>query len=141
MLLDSNIIIYAAQAEHPQIRDFISEHDIAVSALSYVEVLGYHQLTEESRLYFEEFFRIVEALDIRPLTNAGVALAAIIPLAIHARYLGLPVAFIVSIPAAIVAVIAKVALFPARIANVPEATRRVFLVIASFFFFLFFFPA
>lgn len=64
MLLDSNIIIYASQAEHPQIRDFISEHDIAVSALSYLEVLGYHLLTEESRLYFEEFFRIVEVFPI-----------------------------------------------------------------------------
>ncbi|MFB2918773.1 MULTISPECIES: hypothetical protein [Aerosakkonema] len=33
MLLDSNIIIYASQAEHPQIRQFIGEHDIAVCAL------------------------------------------------------------------------------------------------------------
>ncbi|OKH36549.1 twitching motility protein PilT [[Phormidium ambiguum] IAM M-71] len=75
MLLDSNIIIYAAQAEHPQIRDFISEHDIAVSALSYVEVLGYHQLTEESRLYFEEFFRIVEVFPIsQAVLDRAVAL-------------------------------------------------------------------
>lgn len=64
MLLDSNIIIYASQAEYPQIRQFIGEYDIAVSALSYVEVLGYHRLSEESRLYFEEFFRIVEVLPI-----------------------------------------------------------------------------
>ena len=64
MLLDSNIIIYASEPEHDQIRRFISEHEIAVSALSYVEVLGYHRLTEESRLYFEEFFRIAEVLPI-----------------------------------------------------------------------------
>ena len=44
MLLDSNIIIYASQAQYPQIRQFIGEYDIAVSALSYVEVLGYHQV-------------------------------------------------------------------------------------------------
>ncbi|MBD2184769.1 type II toxin-antitoxin system VapC family toxin [Planktothrix sp. FACHB-1355] len=70
MLIDSNIIIYASQAEYPHIRQFIGENDIAVSALSYVEVLGYHRLTEESRLYFEEFFRIVEVL---PISQAVLA--------------------------------------------------------------------
>lgn len=64
MLLDSNIIIYASQPEHTQIRQFIREIEIAVSAVSYVEVLGYHRLTEESRLYFEEFFGVVEVLPI-----------------------------------------------------------------------------
>jgi len=64
MLIDSNIIIYASQVEYPQIEQFIREHDIAVSAVSYVEVLGYHRLTEESRLFLEEFFRIVEVLAI-----------------------------------------------------------------------------
>jgi toxin FitB len=57
MLIDSNIIIYSARPEYPQIRQFIAEHNPSVSALSYVEVLGYHQLTEGDRLHFEEFFR------------------------------------------------------------------------------------
>lgn len=67
MLLDSNIIIYASQPEQGQIRQFIGEHDIVVSAISYVEVLGYHRLTEDYRLYFEEFFGVVEVL---PISNA-----------------------------------------------------------------------
>ena len=67
MLLDSNIIIYASQPENTQIRQFIGEHDIVVSAISYIEVLGYHRLTEEYRLYFEEFFGVVEVL---PISNA-----------------------------------------------------------------------
>lgn len=67
MLLDSNIIIYAYQPEHSQIRQFIGEYDIVVSAVSYVEVLGYHRLTEENRLYCEEFFGVVEVL---PISNA-----------------------------------------------------------------------
>ena len=67
MLLDSNIIIYASQPENSQIRQFVGEHDIVVSAVSYVEVLGYHRLTEEYRLYFEEFFGVVEVL---PISNA-----------------------------------------------------------------------
>jgi predicted nucleic acid-binding protein len=64
MLIDSDIIIYASQGESPQIGQLIREHDIAVSAVSYVQVLGYHRLTEESRLFLEEFFRIVEVLPI-----------------------------------------------------------------------------
>jgi hypothetical protein len=46
MLLDSNIIIYAAQLQYPQLREFIAERSPKVSALSYLEVLGYHKLTE-----------------------------------------------------------------------------------------------
>ncbi|MEG4498161.1 type II toxin-antitoxin system VapC family toxin [Microcoleus sp. F10-C6] len=67
MLLDSDIIIYASQPENSQIRHFIGENDIVVSAISYVEVLGYHGLNEEYRLYFEEFFGVVEVI---PISNA-----------------------------------------------------------------------
>ena len=41
MLVDSNIIIYAAQTAHEDLRSFIAEHAPAVPAVSYVEVLGY----------------------------------------------------------------------------------------------------
>lgn len=47
MLIDSNIIIYAAKPEYGALRRFIAEKEPAVSAISYVEVLGYHQLTEQ----------------------------------------------------------------------------------------------
>ena len=40
MLLDSNIIIYAAQLENEFLREFIAENSPYVSALSYLEVLG-----------------------------------------------------------------------------------------------------
>lgn len=55
MLVDSNIIIYAAKPEYPELRRFIEEHAPAVSAVSYVEVLGYHLLTEQERQHFEMF--------------------------------------------------------------------------------------
>ena len=64
MLLDSNIIIYAAQPEHSQLRELIAEHSPAVSALSYLEVLGYHRLTEPQRQYFEQFFQVAQVLPI-----------------------------------------------------------------------------
>ena len=64
MLIDSNIIIYAAMSEHQWLRDFIAEHAPAVSAVSYVEVLGYHRLTDDARKYFEEFFAASRILPI-----------------------------------------------------------------------------
>ncbi len=56
MLIDSNIIIYAAKPEFPELRRFIAKNAPAVSVVSYVEVLGYHRLTEQDRRYFEDFF-------------------------------------------------------------------------------------
>lgn len=64
MLLDSNIIIYSAQPQYANLRALIAENSPAVSALSYLEVLGYHQLTEQQRQYFEAFFQVAEVLPI-----------------------------------------------------------------------------
>ncbi len=69
MLLDSNIIIYAAQSEHRALRQFIETHTPAVSVVSYIEVLGYHKLTEDDRRFLEQFFRAAEQL---PLSEAVV---------------------------------------------------------------------
>ena len=64
MLIDSNIIIYAAKPEHAALRAFIAQHAPAVSAVSYVEVLGYHHLTEQERRHFEAFFAAATVLSI-----------------------------------------------------------------------------
>jgi len=64
MLLDSNIIIYAIQPDFSQLRELIAEHSPAVSAVSYVEVLGYHQLTAEDKQDFVDFFDAAEILSI-----------------------------------------------------------------------------
>jgi len=66
MLLDSNIVIYAAQPEHAFLRQFIAEHSPSVSAVTYVEVLGFHRLTPNDRTYLEAFFA---ASDVLPLTQ------------------------------------------------------------------------
>jgi toxin FitB len=55
MLIDSNIIIYAARPEYPTIRQFIAEHAPTVSAIRYVEVLGYHKLADQERILLEAF--------------------------------------------------------------------------------------
>lgn len=67
MLLDSNIIIYAAQDEHSNLRRFIAENSPVVSAVSKVEVLGYRHLSDADRLHFEEFFA---AATVLPLSDA-----------------------------------------------------------------------
>ncbi len=64
MLLDSNIIIYASQTDNEFLREFIANNSPYVSALSYLEVLGYHQLTDEDKTYFEEFFNASQILPI-----------------------------------------------------------------------------
>ena len=64
MLLDSNIIIYSIQPNNKQLREFIAEELPCVSAISYVEVLGYHNLTLQDQVDLEEFFSLVPVLQI-----------------------------------------------------------------------------
>ncbi len=63
-------------------------------------------LSVASALAAWEFFRIAEKLGTRPMARAGIALAALFPLAIHARFLGLPVDAIVSTSVGAVLVVA-----------------------------------
>ena len=75
MLLDSNIIIYAIKPEFVNLRNLVEKNKSMVSAISYVEVLGYHKLTPEDREDFEEFFNIVPILNIsQTILEQAVAL-------------------------------------------------------------------
>ncbi len=56
MFLDSNIIIYASKPEYPEITRFAQERGKSVSAISYVETLGYHNLTETDKQVLETIF-------------------------------------------------------------------------------------
>lgn len=64
MLLDSNIIIYAAKAENQFLRDWLEQQIISVSALSQIEVLGYHRLSNIEDQLFREFFANCTVLPI-----------------------------------------------------------------------------
>ncbi|WP_246496008.1 type II toxin-antitoxin system VapC family toxin [Methanocalculus chunghsingensis] len=57
MLIDSNIIIYAMKPEHEELRLIIDKTAPYVSAVSYVEVLGYHKLKEDEKHCIRDFFR------------------------------------------------------------------------------------
>lgn len=66
MLADSNIIIYAAQSDDLNWRQFFREYQVAASIVSYIEALGYQSLPEEERLILEEIFRIIALLPLTP---------------------------------------------------------------------------
>ena len=51
MLLDSNVIIYAARPEYAALREFIEAEAPAVSVISRIEVLGYHKLTKPTESF------------------------------------------------------------------------------------------
>ncbi|OJW17886.1 MAG: hypothetical protein BGO49_30835 [Planctomycetales bacterium 71-10] len=72
MMLDSNLIIYAARPEYPGLRRLIAERAPAVSAVSVVEVPDYHKLSTAERAHFEAFFATAEVL---PLDEAVVTRA------------------------------------------------------------------
>jgi predicted nucleic acid-binding protein len=64
MLFDSNIIIYSARPENEFLRQLIAERVPAVSAVSYVEVLGYHRLSETELKHFSAFFAEARVLPL-----------------------------------------------------------------------------
>jgi len=69
VILDSNLVIYAARPEYPGLRRLITARSPAVSAVSVVEVLGYHKLADNDRRHFEAFFAAAEVL---PISDAVV---------------------------------------------------------------------
>lgn len=64
MLFDSNIVIYSTQPDYPQIQTLLDEQDISVSAISCIEVLGYHQLEDLEKAELEAFFQTVVILPV-----------------------------------------------------------------------------
>lgn len=75
VLLDSNIVIYSTQPAHVPLRGFVKASNPAVSAVTYVEVLGFHRLSDSERSALEEFFAAALILPIDwPVIQRAVAL-------------------------------------------------------------------
>lgn len=66
MILDSNLIIYAAGPEYPGLRRFIQERapSASISIISYIEVLGFPRLTQDEKRFLREFFQAVNVLPL-----------------------------------------------------------------------------
>ena len=75
MLFDTNIIIYSAQIEHPDIRQSVKDNTPAYSAVSYVEVLGFTKITEQDKQNFAEIF---SEMDLLPVSQAIIEQAALL---------------------------------------------------------------
>jgi toxin FitB len=63
-LIDSNIIIYASKPGYDFLHPLLAEPDVAVSIITQVETLGYHELTADEKLCLAEFFANVERLTV-----------------------------------------------------------------------------
>ncbi|WP_133513251.1 type II toxin-antitoxin system VapC family toxin [Candidatus Thiosymbion oneisti] len=72
MLLDSNIIIYSFPPEFRNIQAVVSKRDTWCSAISYVETLGYHKLSEDEKHYLQRLF---DTISVLPITQAIISTA------------------------------------------------------------------
>ena len=75
MILDSNIIIYSIKPEYESLAAYLRTNmdTLHVSAISMVEVLGFHRLTQQEKQDFEAFFRFVTVRNM----SAEIVLEAI----------------------------------------------------------------
>ena len=64
MILDSNILIYAARGEYAHLLDFMRKHHICVSAVTRIEVYGYPGLTDLDKVTFDRMFRPIVTLPV-----------------------------------------------------------------------------
>lgn len=63
-ILDSNILIYAAIDKYAHLREFIQKENPVVSAISKLEVLGYHKLGEEEYQVYYEILEKIQVIEI-----------------------------------------------------------------------------
>jgi predicted nucleic acid-binding protein len=63
-LLDSNIIVYSAYPEYSYLRSLVDNENNYTSAVSIVEVLGFHKLKEDEEAYYESVFHVLQILDV-----------------------------------------------------------------------------
>jgi predicted nucleic acid-binding protein len=65
-LLDSNIIIYAMKSAYGFLGPILSAPDIYGSVINYVEVFGFHRLTNLEKVQLEQFFSNLTLLTLTP---------------------------------------------------------------------------
>lgn len=64
ILLDSNIVIYAAEPGYKKLREWLRSRSISISELTKLEVLGYHRITDDKFKWFASFFDSIESIPI-----------------------------------------------------------------------------
>lgn len=66
ILLDSNVVIYSTQAapEFDAMRQHLLDNLHCVSLITYVEVLGFHEINEKDKATLSEFFEVTPVLSV-----------------------------------------------------------------------------
>ena len=64
MIIDSNVLIYASSARHPELRRFVEENAPSISIVTKIETRGYHELSPTERVHLEAFFQDAPVLGI-----------------------------------------------------------------------------
>ena len=93
ILADSNLIIYAASGKYPDLVEWFAENKPVVSAVTLVEVLGYHKLKVDEKVVLENLFAELsvvypsievfqKAIELRQQRNVSVSDAVIAATAI-----------------------------------------------------------
>jgi len=88
ILADSNLIIYAASGKYPSLIEWFVENKPVVSAVTLVEVLGYHKLKADEKEVLESLFAELsviypsaevfqKAIELRQQRNVSVSDALI----------------------------------------------------------------
>ena len=65
MIFDTNLIIYSIQPTFPGLLRLFKKLAPSVSAVSLIEVLGFHKLTASDKLKFEANLKAIENAGIR----------------------------------------------------------------------------
>lgn len=75
ILIDSNIVIYGGQPGYQYLRDYLAEQSIAISKVSLVEVLGYHQFEEAEKVKLENILAACHQFAVDdPIIAGSIAL-------------------------------------------------------------------
>ena len=88
ILADSNLIIYTTSGKYPHLIEWFAENKPIVSAVSLVEVLGYHKLNADEKEVLENLFAELsviypsieifqKAIELRQKRNVSVSDALI----------------------------------------------------------------
>jgi hypothetical protein len=88
ILADSNLIIYAASGKYPNLVEWFAENKPVISAVTLVEVLGYHKLKAAEKEALESLFAELsvvypsaevfqKAIDLRQQRNVSLGDALI----------------------------------------------------------------
>ena len=65
IILDSNIIIYSLQPRNEKLSKWLEVHTLYVSAITQLEVLGYHNITQDEILFVKRYFSNCKLISIQ----------------------------------------------------------------------------